>query len=297
MDRVQVETIVVTDDRVGQLTVAAADVAGGVPLLVHAGSPGSRVLYGPQVELAAEHGFRLLSYDRPGFGESPPRPGRRVAEAVGEARAIADALGFPSFATWGYSGGGPFALACAALLPERVSAACVIGSLGPYGAPGLDFAAGMSVDHQQDVELFFTDRAQARENFRAEALEMLAASSDPATWMMRWGDRAGTDAAHSQALADHLAALVRESARQGDEGWWDDWVAYLTPWGFDVREIRRPVQLWHGAQDAAAPVAHGRWLAERIPGVEAHILADDDHVSIEINHQREALEWLRRRAA
>lgn len=276
-----------------ELAVAVADFPDGFPLLVHSGSPGSRRLYGSQVEAAAATGFRLVGYDRPGYGQSPPRPGRTIADGAVDAVTIADALGFERLATWGFSGGGPFALASAALLPDRVVAACVLSSLAPYGALGLDWADAWPQEHQDEVALFFTDRPLARDHFRIEALEMFGPLSDPDRWMSRWGDRAGTDDAHSLPLAEHLAAVFEDSAAQDDQGWWDDWVADLTPWGFDLADIHCPVQLWHGERDAAVPVTHGRWLAEHIPGVDTHILPDDDHSTIETDHQRDALHWLR----
>ncbi len=271
--------------------MAAAD-TDGFPLLVHPGSPGSRLLWRSHVTLAAGYGFRLLSYDRPGYGLSSSRPDRRVADGAGDAVSVTGALGFERFATWGYSGGGPFALACAALLPERVTAACVFASLGPQNNPGFDFAAERTSAFRDEIALFFTDRHAARRKYHEEGIEQLARSGDPAFWMALWGDRAGSDVAHSQSLADHLSANTREAARQGDQGWWEDWAAYLNPWGFDLERIQRPVQLWHGEQDTAVPVIHGRWLSDHIPDVDAHILPGEDHSTIEVNHHRDAMQWL-----
>lgn len=152
----------------------SAGPADGVPLLVHAGHPGSRRLSRPSVELAAEHGFRLVSYDRPGFGDSPLRPGRTIADSAVEVAAIARQLRVDRLGAWGYSGGGPFALASAALLPGLVAGCCVFASLAPYDADGLDFAAGWPEAHRREVELFFEDRGAAREHFRVEAAEQFA---------------------------------------------------------------------------------------------------------------------------
>lgn len=286
------ETIVVEDGEGNQLTVDAVDLHDGFPLLIHAGSPGSRKLYEPFVERAAESGFRVLSYDRPGYGQSPPRPERRVADAAGDTLTIAAALGLERFATWGFSGGGPFALACAALLPDRVVGACVFASLGPPDAADLDFASGRSDGFREELDLFFTDRDAARNRYREDAANQLLEMSAPSTWMELWGDRAGTDPAHSQQLADHLAAVVSEASGQGDEGWWEDWAAFLSPWGFDLGAIRCPVQIWHGGRDAAVPMVHGRWIADQIANVDAHFLDEKDHSTIEVDHHGDAIEWL-----
>jgi pimeloyl-ACP methyl ester carboxylesterase len=286
------DTVVIQDREGRDLAVDVAGPTDGFPLLVHSGSPGSRLLFGSHAELAAEHGFRLLGYDRPGYGLSTSRPHRLVADGAGDAMTIADAFGYERFATWGYSGGGPFALACAAQLTDRVSAATVFASLGPNTEPDLDFAAERSVEFVDEIALFFADRQAARRKYHDDGIQQLGDMSEPAFWMAVWEDRAGTDHAHSQQLADHLAADQQEARRQGDQGWWEDWVAFLSPWGFALRDIQCPVQLWHGEQDTAAPVVHGRWLAQHIPTVQAHILAGEDHSTIEIDHHRDALQWL-----
>ena len=288
-----IETAVVSDNAGGDLVVCFGS-SEGFPLLVHSGTPGSQVLDPRLALLADEFGFRLIGYDRPGYGNRRSRPDRRVAHAALDAAVIADALAIERFATWGFSGGGPFALACAALLPNRVVAACVFASLGPSDAPGLDFAAGKPQDLRDEIDLFFTDPAAARQKHRSDGIEMLVRSGHAKYWMARWGECAGADAAHSQPHAEFLAANMREAARQEDQGWWEDWSAFLNPWGFDLRDIHRPVQLWQGGQDLAVGLDHGKWLAQRIPDVDAHILPDEDHSTIEFNHRRDALQWLRR---
>ncbi len=289
--------VVDTADR-ERIWVEYAAFEGGYPVVVHAGSPGSRRLYPPAVEHAwSQHGICLISYDRPGFGDAPARSGRRIADGAAETRAIAGALGLSSFGVWGFSGGGPYALACAALLPDLVSGCCVFASLAPFDAAGLDFAGGWSDAHRKEVELFFGQPALAREHFRDEARELFEALSTPEGWLRRWGHAAETDVAHSRDVAVYLASVQRDCLSHGDEGWWDDWAAFLSPWGFDPASIRVPVQLWHGERDTASPPAHGHWLSEHIPGVDAHFSPHEDHSNIEAGHQCEAYEWLRVQAA
>lgn len=278
--------------RGGTLMVQDADPPDGLPVLVYFGSPGSRQLSPVALRQAVPARLRLIGADPPGYGGSTPRPGRLVADGAADARAIAEALGITRMAVWGVSGGGPTALACAALLPDLVFAVCVFASLGPYGEPGLDFLDGMSDGDRDEVRVFFEDRPKARENFRTDAAEQFGQMSEPASWLQLWGDRAETDAAHSREVAEYLALCWRDGMRAGDQGWWDDWAAFLQPWGFDLGALRVPVQLWHGKRDTSVPAAHGRWLADRIPGVDAHFPADDDHWTIEANHRRAAYEWL-----
>ena len=278
--------------RGGNLLVQDAGPPDGLPVLVYCGSPGSRQLAPAARRLADASGLRLIGVDPPGYGGSTPRPGRLVADGAADARAIAEALGITRMAVWGVSGGGPTALACAALLPDLAFAVCVLASIGPYGEPGLDFLGGMGDGAAEEVRLFFEDRPTARENFRADAAGQFERMSVPAGWLQFWGDRAETDDAHSREMAEHLALCWRDGMRDGDQGWWHDWAAFLQPWAFDLGAIRVPVQLWHGQRDTSVQLAHGRWLASRIPGVDAHFPADDDHGTIEARNAAAAYDWL-----
>jgi pimeloyl-ACP methyl ester carboxylesterase len=177
-------------------------------------------------------------------------------------------------------------------LPGLVFAACVFASLGPYGEPGLDFLDFLSEAGRDEARLFFADRPLARERFRADAAEQLGQMSVAAGWLEHWGDKAEADAAHSREVAEWLALCWRDGMCDGDQGWRDDWASYLQPWGFDLSAIRVPVQLWHGLGDASIPAAHAKWLADRIPGIDAYFPAGDDHGTIEANHASQAYDWL-----
>jgi pimeloyl-ACP methyl ester carboxylesterase len=265
----------------------------GKPVLVHHGSPGSRRLYRPDADLAAtRYGLRLLSYDRPGYGGRPRRQGRRVADAIPDVRSIAAARDIGRLGIWGLSGGGCYALACAALLPDLVTGAAVFASFASYGSPGLEFCAGMSAEYAAEVGLFFTDRPAARRNWREDADRLAVTLTTPEGWIARCGEAAGTDDARSREVACHLAAGMRDSLADGDGGWWDDWAAVLTPWGCDLTTTRAPVRLWHGARDRAVPVVHGLWLAAHVPGIVARIMESEDHTNVEHNHRQEAYSWL-----
>jgi pimeloyl-ACP methyl ester carboxylesterase len=276
------------------LTVEDAGPPDGFPVLVHIG--GTRHLEPAAVRDARDHGLRLISYDRPGYGGSTPRPDRVIADCAADVRAILRELGISRIAVWGYSGGGPYALATAALLPDAVAAVCVLASLGPYGVPGFDFLDGMSDGTRADARIFFEDRAAARAKFQAESAEMYERLSRPEAWLKSWGDRAGTDPAHDLEKAKFLADGFRDGWTHGDVGWWDDWSAFLSPWGFELSAIAAPASLWHGLADTSCPPAHGRWLAGQIPGVAAHFPAGDDHTNIEDNNRGAAYAWIRQTA-
>ena len=265
---------------------------GGRPVLVHAGTPNSRHLYEPHVRDAAERGLRLIGYDRPGYGGSSPQPGRTVADCAADVRAICADLGIDRLAMWGISGGGPHVLACAALLPDLVTAAASLASLAPYEADGLDYLAGMGQDNVDDFKLLHADKVAARAKLEEEWAQFAVVSA---------GDLAAglaslltpTDAAVlTGELAEHMAFTMRDGLAPGSEGWWEDGVAEGGPWGFGLGQISVPVLVVHGKQDMFVPFSHGEWLAAHIPGAEPWLLGDDGHLTLLTRRIGDVHAWL-----
>ncbi|TMJ96748.1 MAG: alpha/beta hydrolase [Actinobacteria bacterium] len=251
----------------------------------------SRLLYGPWVDDADVRGIRLIGYDRPGYARSTPQPGRSVGDAAEDVATIADALEIERFGTWGISGGGPHALACAALLPGRVVAAGALASVAPYDAEGLDYLAGMGEANIVEFHAVLEGR---------NAIEPLA-ERDAAS--LRTADAAGLRhelesllspvdaAALAGELAEYMVGAMREGLRVCVDGWIDDDIAFVQPWGFDVGQISVPVLVWHGKEDRFAPFAHGAWLAARIPAVEARLTPTDGHLTV-LENAAGVHEWL-----
>jgi pimeloyl-ACP methyl ester carboxylesterase len=208
-----------------------------------------------------------------------------VADCVGDVSAIADALGIERFAITGGSGGGPHALAVAARLPDRVlRARCVVG-VAPFRAEGLDWYAGMDPENVKEYGL-----AEQGESVLQPTLEQMAAddleriADDPSKvlsddWELSDADRAVLADPRLQVV---MGEMMREAHRNGVWGWVDDDLAFLEPWGFELTEIRVPVEVRYGAQDVLVPAAHGAWLAAHVPGAEVTVdqgaghLADPD---------------------
>ena len=264
----------------------------GKPVLMHHGSPGAGLLYPAEETAARELGIRLIGYDRPGYGGSTPKPGRTVADCAADVRAIARALDIDRLAIWGISGGGPHALACAALLPDIVVAVASLASVAPYGAPGLDYFTGMGEENVNDTRLLLENEPAARLKSKADRERLLAVS--PADMITAWPTllSAVDAAAFTPELAQYLFNCNQLGLAPGDEGWWDDGIAHMGQWGFEFADIKVPVQLWHGRQDQFVPFQHGEWLASVIPGVDAHLTDDDGHITL---HQRRlpvVHEWL-----
>jgi pimeloyl-ACP methyl ester carboxylesterase len=252
----------------------------GLPVVVHHGTPGSALQYPPDEADAARKGIRLISYDRPGYGGSAPERGRTVADAAGDVAAIADALGFERFGTYGASGGGPHALACAALLAERVVGAVTIAGVAPFDAEGLDWSAGFG---QSNIDEFAAAQQgrDALERFTTHERDQMIAA-DPAVMVevIRSLVSPPDAAALSGELGEYLLRSLQEGVTERVDGWIDDDYAILAPWGFELDAIRVPTLLWHGEQDLFVPIAHGRWLAGRIGGVDARFEPDHGHVSL-----------------
>jgi pimeloyl-ACP methyl ester carboxylesterase len=264
----------------------------GRPVLVHGGTPNSRHLYPPAVVGATARGLRLISYDRPGYGGSTPQPGRSVADCAADVRAICAELGIDRLAMWGDSGGGPHVLACAALLPDLVTAAASLASLAPLDAEGLDWFDGMGQYNADDVRLFLRDPAAARAKLESDREMDLATSAADLAGMLR-SLLSPTDAAVlKDELAEYLTYCGHEGLAPGVQGWWDDGVAESGPWGFELSAISIPVLLMHGRHDQFVPFAHGQWLAARIPGVEARLLEHDGHLTLLTNRIGEVHAWL-----
>ena len=281
--------------RSGQRRIAyqVSGARDGFPVFLLHGTPGSRV--GPQprsVQLYRRH-ICLISYDRPGYGESERFEDRTVADAVGDVKQIADDLGIDRFAVVGRSGGGPHALACAALLPEMVTSAASMVALAPRNAEGLDWNGGMTPANIEEFGMAHTRPEALKIRFQDRMSEI---RRDPNS-MLPVLD-AGLHITDRQVIRDggirnQLLATYREAFNANLWGHFDDVVALTDPhgWGFKFDDIRVPVMLWHGGHDAFVPKAHTEWLAGQIPGSQAVIEPWAAHFSA-IEQLPEVLTWV-----
>src|SRR2546421_3327181 len=176
VSEVESRTVRTPDGR--DLCVEIAGPGARWPVLVHHGTPSSRHSYVRWIEDAAARDIKLIGYDRPGYGGSSPQPGRSVADCAGDVQAIADALGIERLAVWGLSGGGPHALACAALLPELVVASGLVASVAPWQAPGLDYFDGMGEENVEELQLYFSDREESRRKSKQLRDELVQVTAD-----------------------------------------------------------------------------------------------------------------------
>jgi pimeloyl-ACP methyl ester carboxylesterase len=256
----------------------AGDASGRLAVFWHHGTPNIGAPPEPLLPAADQRGMRLVSYDRPGYGGSTPRPGRDVASAAADISSIADALGIRRFAVMGHSGGSPHALACAALRPERVLGAVCVAGLAPIAAEGLDWFAGMAAAGAAQLRSAVAGRA---------ALEDYLMSTDFDPEQFTPEDHAALAGAWSW-----LAGVAGKALEGGLGGMVDDELAYVATWGFDATQIGLPVLILHGGHDRVAPSSHGKWLARHIPSAELWLRPDDGHVSV-LSSGVAALDWLR----
>jgi pimeloyl-ACP methyl ester carboxylesterase len=251
-----------------------------VPVFWQHGTPNVGSPPEPLFSAAAENSLRWVSYDRPAYGGSSPRPGRDIASAAADVAAIADALGIGRFAVLGHSGGGPHALACGALLPERVIAAVSVSAPAPADAEGLDWFAGWSASGVTEQRAALAGRA-ALEDY------LPSAEFDPETFTP--ADYAALEGAWSW-----LAGVAGQAMAQGHAGMVDDLLAAARDWGFAPADITVPVLILHGAADRMVPCAHGQWLAAHCPTAEFRLASDAGHITV-LDSAPAALEWLRDR--
>ena len=279
------------------LEAIVAGPAGGTPVLMHHGTPGSaHDFWPPHLETATVRGLRLVEYTRPGSAGSARDEGRTVASCAADAAAVADALGAERFLTVGGSGGGPHALACAALLPDRVLAAATIAGVAPADAEGLDWLDGMG---EENIEEFAAARAgpSELEAFMSRWATELQTVTGPQVLESLGGLLSPADAeVLTGAYADFAAAGIRHSLNAGIWGWFDDDLAIIGNWGFDLAEIAVPVSIWQGRDDRFVPPAHGEWLAEHVVGADAHLLEGHGHLSLALATFGEILDELLRSA-
>jgi pimeloyl-ACP methyl ester carboxylesterase len=252
----------------------------GELVVYHHGTPGSGRPERRWAEDAAVRGIRLVGYDRPGYGGSTRHAGRSVADAATDITTIADALGVTRLRTWGASGGGPHALACAALRPDRIIAAASVASPAPFRAAGLDWLAGMGEDNIAEFAVAVAGEPDLRRFLTTAREELMAVGPDGLADAMRSllpdVDLEALDARLTSYMYDGFAVGLRH----GIDGWLDDDLAFVRAWGFEPDRIGVPVLVVQGAHDLMVPFGHGKWLAATIPACTVRLSETDGHLSL-----------------
>jgi pimeloyl-ACP methyl ester carboxylesterase len=274
------------------LAVAEWGDPDGLPWFAIHGTPGGRIGWWKDPTIYRRYRLRRITLDRPGYGDSTRLPGRRVVDYVPDVERVAEDLGIDRFVVSGGSGGGPHALACAVLLPDRVIRCHAAVSVAPYGVDDLDWLAGQTEGNVIEFTTALEGEEAAQRlcrELRATALERLA--EDRLDWMGDDYELSEADQAQERRHYPRMRAHMVNALAPGADGWVDDLIAFTTPWGFDVADIRVPVLLTYGRSDVLVPAAHGDWLADHIPGAIAWVDAAAGHLGDDSTVDREHT-WL-----
>ena len=286
------DTLTVTTRDGRSLTVYDAGDPDGRPIVFHHGTPMTGTPFEPHVAYARENGLRLVSFDRAGYGDSSRDAGRTVANVAKDVAVIADALGLQRFATWGLSGGGPHALATAAGLPDRVVAVATAASVAPPGLPDFELTDGMGEGNIVEFGL----ARQGEESLRpylereTEGIDDLdvAGLVDSMRTVLSDLDAATLDG----GVGAFILECFRTGLARGVDGWLDDDLAFVQPWGFELAAINTPSLVIQGRQDLMVPWSHGEWLAANVPGAEAWLREDEGHLTLFVGLAPGIHDWL-----
>ena len=249
----------------------------GVPVIVCHGTPGSRRSRHPDPEMYRRHGVRMVAYDRPGYGASDPNIGRSVADAASDIEAIADELGLDRFAVVGGSGGAPHALACGALLEERVLRVGALVTPAPSDTDDFDFYEGLAEVNVREFGAAVQGR-EAIEAFIQPYVDQLRTDPDAVIEeIVSELPEVDREIASREGFRSIMCESFAEAARQGVRGWADDDLAFAKSWGFEPEDVHAEVRLWQGELDVLAPRTHGEYVASRLPNARFELLEGGGH--------------------
>jgi pimeloyl-ACP methyl ester carboxylesterase len=252
--------------------------ASGRPLVWLHGTPGARLQIAPQArKLAQERGVRIVSIERPGVGESTPHSFEAVVEFASDVEELCDALGLERFAVAGLSGGGPYALACAHEMPERVLAGAILGGVAPSVGP--DAAEGGAASVTRAFEPLLRRLQGPLGGFMRGLIRVLEPFADPVTDLFAWAMPPG-----DQRIFEDLALrrMFQQDLILGSRRYMQaiflDAMLFGRHWGFSLGDIRVPIHLWYGDSDTIVPVRHGEHLARRIRGSKLRVRSQEGHL-------------------
>ena len=238
------------------------------------GLPGSRRQRHPDDAIARSLGARMLHFDRPGFGRSDPAPRRTIASIAADVRALCDALNLERIRLAGVSGGAPYALACAALLPDLVVKTAIVSGVGPRG-----IMPGSELRWKNRVGLLIAPRAAWLLRPFAWGMGSLG-RKDPEAYLdavceeMNAADRR---LLARQDVRSMFAEDLTEAFAQSSAAFTRDLALIAGEWNFDLAAVRSPVKLWHGTEDRAIPAGAAQAIAARVRGAELSLLPGDGH--------------------
>ena len=259
----------------------------GQPIIYCHGTPSSRVEGDLIVddEAATGLGLRFIVPDRPGMGYSDYVGGRKIVDWPNDVVELSNGLKLDSFTVFGSSGGAPYALACGALIPDRIRLVGVLGGIAPASAPGV--LASMSGQLKLLLRLGRFAPAVVRALFRLNLSAIRRNRSRAVDQMASWAPEPDRTLLQQEHIRNGFIRCFEEACRQGTRGPATDVALIARPWSFDLAAVKVPVLLWHGGLDRNVPVACGRYLARVLPNCRAEFYENEAHLSLPLNHQEE----------
>jgi pimeloyl-ACP methyl ester carboxylesterase len=256
-------------------------------IVFHHGTPAHASLWSAWLDLAASKGIRALSYSRAGYGISDRNEGRTVFSNNGDIRELLDSFGIRDFISIGWSGGGPHALATTMMSGSK--GAITLAGVGEYGAADLDFLAGMGPENEEE----FGEALKGESEISAWMDKNALAFKDVTDVEIREALGGLIGDADKKALdgvvADEYATATRKGLAVSFDGWIDDDIAFVQPWGFTLSDISVPVLIWQGDQDLMVPHAHSYWLEKHIPTGKLHFVPGHGHISLIADYKNEII--------
>lgn len=260
-------------------------------ILFHHGTPGDATMWRDWHDDLASTSLRTISVSRPGYSLSNRNKGRRVVDAHTDHREILDQFEIENFVSLGWSGGGPHALATS--LDPRCRGVISLAGVGQFGQSDLDFLEGMGPENRDEFGVAQEGEVALREwmNVNAAAMQQVDGDGLRDAFGGLIGD--ADKEVLAGVFADDMAAAMRRGLSHGFDGWIDDDLAFVEPWGFDLHHFSVPVQLWQGGDDFMVPHSHSRWLASKIPDAEVKFIKAEGHISLGVKHRYDIVTQLK----
>jgi pimeloyl-ACP methyl ester carboxylesterase len=273
--------------------LVAGDTGSETALVCHHGTPSDATIWSDWHQDALENKLLLIAISRPGYGLSDRKAGRSASSVTEDVEDVLNTLEITQFVTVGWSGGGPHALACGALLSHSCKAVSSLAGVGPYGEPDLNFLEGMGPENVEEFGIALQGEIPLRKWMEENAEPYGTIQDDElATALGGLVPEVDVIALNEHGLASVWASSMRRCFTNGWNGWIDDNLVFCNHWGFDPSEIRVPVTVWQGNLDLMVPFAHGEWLLKHIPTAKPRLEMGHGHLSLIADHRQAIIDDL-----
>ena len=287
------QTLIETRDGRKLDVLISGDTGSKVALVCHHGTPSDSTLWNDWGRDALINNLRLVSISRPGYAFSDRKPGRSVSDVIEDVIDVLDEIEIEKFLTIGWSGGGPHALACAALLPSRCIAASILAGVGPHGEPDLDSISDMGPENIEHKKVTLQGETALREWAEVNATPWITITDEELAGALGGlVPEIDVKALNEQGQAKIWASSIRRALNNGIDGYIDDSLLFCKDWGFRTENIKIPVTIWQGDLDLMVPLKHAEWLIKNIPKARSKLQYGHGHISLIAEKKNEIIDDL-----